>query len=160
MKTIKLNNNKLVKIDSEDFEKVSSFHWFTVKYKNYCKVRAEVWKNGNKKGITMSRLILNCPKGMVVDHINGDALDNRKSNLRICTHAENMKNRKILSKNNKTGYKGVSWNSFAKQWQVGISFNGKHMTIGYSKNKDDAAKMYNEAAIKYHGDFATLNCIS
>lgn len=160
MKTIKLNNNKVVKVDDDDFKELSLFHWYAPDNNGYYRARADFWKDGKKKSISMSRFITNCSKGMVVDHINGDTLDNRRSNLRVCTHSENMRNRRILSKNNKTGYKGVSWNIFAKQWQVGISFKGKHMTVGYSRDIKEAAKIYNEAAIKYHGDFATLNKVN
>ena len=96
------------------------------------------------------------PKGMATDHINGDGLDNRKQNLRICTHAENLRNRR-LGKNNTSGYKGVSWHKLHKLWYAHISHNKKLMSLGYFKDKEEAAKAYDRKAIELFGEFAKLN---
>lgn len=110
----------------------------------------------NKNGKKLHRLIMNAPKGMSIDHINGDKSDNRKSNLRICTNSENLRNRGSQS-NNTSGYKGVSWSKELKKWRTQICINKKHIHVGLFKDKIEAAKAYNEAAIKYHGEFAKLN---
>ena len=93
---------------------------------------------------------------MPTDHINGDGLDNRKQNLRTCTHTENMRNRG-KSKNNTSGFKGVSWHKRGKTWDAKIAHNKKLMHIGSFKDKEVAAKAYDRKAIELHGKFAKLN---
>ena len=102
----------------------------------------------------MSRVIMNCPKGKEVDHKNGNTLDNRHSNLRVCTHQENCRNRRP-NKNCVSSYKGVSW--FKGKWTAIINCNGKHRYLGRFKNEIDAAKAYDKAAKKAFGEFACLN---
>lgn len=98
----------------------------------------------------------------IIDHINGDGLDNRKQNLRICTKSENACNRGI-DRDNTSGYKGVCYISNktkrVKRWIAQIAINKKHICIGYFHTKEEAAIAYNEAATKYHGEFAKLNII-
>lgn len=108
--------------------------------------------------VYLHRLIAGARKGEVVDHINGNSLDNRKANLRICTKAENSRNRK-LGPTNKSGFKGVSWEAHTGKWRAKIGTDHKQITIGRFDTKEDAARAYNEAAIKYHGPFARLNQI-
>lgn len=104
----------------------------------------------------LHRLLLNAKKGQVVDHINGDTLDNRLCNLRICTNQENIRNSKI-PKNNTTGYKGICYvpRNSKKPWSARV-FN-KH--LGYFKTKEAAALAYNIAAKKVYGKFARLNVV-
>ncbi len=96
-----------------------------------------------------------------VDHINGDTLDNRRCNLRLASKQENNKNRKRQSNNN-SGYKGVYFKRFsfdAPVWCASIRNDKKRYHLGYFSNIKDAARAYNEAALKYHGEFARLNVI-
>lgn len=102
----------------------------------------------------MHREIVGTPEGMDTDHINGDKLDNRRSNLRICTHAQNGANRGP-QKNGSSGYKGVSYH--CKKWRVQICINGKTKRLGGFNSLLDAAKAYDKAARKYHGEFARTN---
>jgi hypothetical protein len=95
---------------------------------------------------------------MTVDHINHDTLDNRKDNLRVVTHQQNNCNRRGW-KNSRSGYKGVAWYSNNRGWRSQITVNGKVIVIGYFTNPLDAARSYNNAAIKYHGAYACLNPI-
>ena len=101
------------------------------------------------------RSIMNCPDDLVVDHINGNTLDNRKLNLRQCTHQQNMMNavkkRKSLSK-----FKGVFRNG--NSWGARIG-NGGRIHIGSFKTEEEAAKAYNEKALELFGEFAKLNDI-
>ena len=106
----------------------------------------------------MHKLILNVPKGMQGDHINGNSLDNQRSNLRICTKDENNRNAKIR-KDNKSGYKGVVWDKDNKEWKTRIWFNRKAIYLGRFNNIKEAVVTYNNAALKYHGKFAKLNFI-
>ena len=87
-----------------------------------------------------------------IDHINGNSLDNRFENLRLATNADNNKNKK-KHKNNKSGYKGVSWHKRIKKWQAEIQVNNKQIPLGYYTNKFYAALVYARAAKKYFGEF-------
>jgi hypothetical protein len=107
----------------------------------------------------MHRLLSNNNnKSLITDHVNGNTLDNRKSNLRICSFSDNNKNRKI-SKNNSTGYKGVVYDKRNKKFIAKIGLNKKQIYLGYYIDPIDAARAYNAAAIKYFGEFANLNII-
>jgi len=104
---------------------------------------------------------MNPPKGVVVDHINGDSLDCRRANMRICTNVENVRNSRKRS-DNTSGYKGVSIDKetrLKKRWRAYINYKGKRMCLGRHMTKEDAAKAYNVAAKKYFGEFARLNVI-
>jgi len=107
--------------------------------------------------IPMHRLILNTPKGMLTDHKDGDGLNNQKSNLRVCNHSQNNSNRKVRV--GKCGYMGVKlenrWrNPYYYAW---IRGDGRQIYLGIFKTPEDAARAYDEAAKKYHGEFANLN---
>lgn len=101
----------------------------------------------------LHRWLMKTPKGLVTDHINGNKLDNRRCNLRICTSADNSKNMK-LPKTNRSGYRGISWSVNAGKWHAKITANGKQIHLGYFTSIEDALRRYKRAQIKYHGAFA------
>ena len=158
--------------DAEDHDKVSAHAWYMMKDNTTTDtfyVTTHIphpdggWyypPNGprtrRKVKLYIHRLIMDAPKGMDVDHINGNPLDNRKSNLRICTHAENQRN-KGAYKNNTSGYKGVSWYKRDKKWIAGIKHNNKGIYIGLFEDKEEAARAYDKKAKELHGEFAYLN---
>lgn len=133
-------SNEKFLIDKEDFYIIENRSCYIDK--NYVRF--------NRK--TLSRIIMDCPDDKVVDHINHDTLDNRKSNLRIVTHQQNMLNSSV-NKNNTSGVKGVSWNKKYKKWNANIGFNGKNIYLGCYNDFEDAVKVREEAEIKYHGEF-------
>lgn len=92
-------------------------------------------------------------KGQIIDHINGNKLDNRRSNLRFCTVAENSRN-VSLRKDNKTGYKGVHYATHQKIYRASIKVDGKSIYLGGSKDINKAVELYRQGAIKYHKEFA------
>lgn len=135
-------------MDIEDLNLVSG------KYLAYCNGYIVYEEKG--KQYHLHRVIMDCPQGMQVDHINGDRADNRKSNLRICTMRNNNKNR-LISSNNTSGYKGVSWNKAKRKWWATIIADKSKVYLGAFDTPEEAAKVYNAAALKYHGEFAKLN---
>lgn len=114
-------------------------------------------KGFTRMAYPLSRVIMDIyDSKLVVDHINGNTLDNRRSNLRVCTQSQNLMNSK-KSSNNKSGLKGVSWHKKNKQWQVFVGVNNKRIFGGYYKCRLLAGMKYDELAIKHHGRFAKLN---
>ncbi len=104
----------------------------------------------------MQRVIINAPDKLLVDHINGDPLDNRKSNLRLATKSQNMRNRK-KAHNNKSGYKGVWFDYKRDKWVAYIKINGSSKTLGRFINKEEAAARYDEESRKLFGEYARPN---
>ena len=96
---------------------------------------------------------MNCPDGMYVDHINMNPLDNRRENLRVCTNQQNQYNTTKYS-NNKSGFKGVSFNKERQKFEAQIRIDGKQKIIGYFDTAEKAHEKYKEYALKHHGDFA------
>lgn len=155
MKEITLtNSNKLIKVDDEDYQYLNQWEWRLGRYNS---ILRGTRKNGIYKSYYIARQIMQTPNGMDTDHINGDRLDNRRTNLRICTHSENMRNKRAMLHKR---FKGVNWYKRMEKWIVKIRKDKKDYHIGYFDSEVDAAKAYNIAAIKYHGEFARLNIIN
>lgn len=110
------------------------------------------------KNLKMHRVLTNCPDNKLVDHKNHNTLDNRLANLRICSIGDNNRNRK-LDKANSSGFKGITerTNMSGKFWQTMVSFNNRNIHVGVYKTPEEAARAYDIAAIKYHGEFALTN---
>lgn len=148
MKKIKLSRGKFAIVDDEDFDWLNQWNWHAGKsyysQNNFYASR----KIGDKKicqfSIFMHRLIMNFPKGLVVDHIDGDGLNNRKSNLRAVTQCINGLNRTKLTKHNTSGFLGVYWNKASKKWQAFIRINKQYVYLGLFKSKVKAAKVVQE----------------
>ena len=114
-----------------------------------------------RPNVQLHRLVTKAPSGMVVDHINGNPLDNRKANLRVCTGQENARNNKGHS-NRKNPYKGVCFEKNAKgakKWRAYTRIKGKRLWFGYHMTAEEAAMEYNIRARELFGEFACLNVI-
>lgn len=160
MKEIPLTRNLVALVDDGDYEDLMQYTWYAKpsgKFGNFYAYRSVGCYETYKK-VIMHRQILPPPAGLFIDHINGWGLDNQRSNLRICTKAENMHNR-VLNKNNKSGYKGVCAVKGLKdrQWITQIVVAGKKVRVGYYNDLIEAALAYDEAAYKYFGEFANVN---
>lgn len=152
------NSDKYVLVDDDDYDELIKYKW----YVNTCGYASKYKRLGKRQiGTLMHRLILGLsPKdGFVVDHINRDILDNRKSNLRICTQSENIKNSYTHgNKEFKSQFKGVfKTKDTHPTWAVRIVNNKKNIFIGTFHDEKIAALAYDQAARKYHGEFACLN---
>lgn len=149
---------KTVWIDLEDYDKIKNYKWYVKKdhYSGCFYVSSHDLTTKNKKTIKIHRIIMNAKKNQIVDHINHNTLDNRKSNLRICTHQENMRNTKKHKKTS-SKFKGVSFHSRDKIYSVYITIDKKMKYLGSFKNEIDAAKCYNKHALEKFGQFAHIN---
>lgn len=161
MKKIKLTQGKFALVDNEDYKKLSQYKWYVVYRRNtFYAVRAK-YINGKRTEELMHRRImgLKYKDGKFTDHINRNGLDNRKNNIRICTIAQNGWNRTGKQSNNTSGYKGVCRHPLSNKWRAQIKVNSQTKHIGFFTLRIDAAQAYNDAAIKYFGEFANLNQI-
>lgn len=133
--------------------------WLLIKYKwnldSRGYVRRSDWTTGTCKSVYLHRDIMGEPptQELEIDHINGNKLDNRRQNLRWATRSQNMANRKV--KPNEAGFKGVYRHN--RKWKARIKWNGKLLYLGLYATKEQAAVAYDQAAIKYYGEFANLN---
>lgn len=141
VKEISLTQGKVTLVDDEDFEDLNRFKWKTHSSGRTTILYAARYDE-NRSYVFMHRKITNCPNNRVVDHINGDGLDNRKENLRIVTHRSNLQNGHS-SKSSR--FPGISWYKQQRRWVARILYNGKNQFLGSSTNELEAATMYQVA---------------
>jgi len=157
-KTIPLTQGKVAIVDNADYEWLTQWKWYAAKGTSTHYARRSVWENGKTRDIQMHRIILNASSGMEGDHINGDGLDNRRSNLRVSTQGQQAMNRRKQA-GCSSKYKGVSWQKRARKWESHIGINGGQKYLGYFDNEAEAAATYNVEARELFGRFAKLNII-
>ncbi len=148
--------NTFALVDDGDYRELSLRKWCTgtPKHCNIFYVRGRF----QGKRVSMHRVIMKPRDGEVVDHIDGNGLNNQKSNLRICSNSQNIQNRR-LNKNSSSGYKGVYWNKRGCKWQVQIG-SGSRKTkkhLGLFTCLVKAARAYDAEALKRYGEYAKLN---
>lgn len=155
-KQIPLTQGKFAIIDAEDYEELSKYKWYAMKTSDVDYMAVRNSHGPKRRLILMHRQVMNTPKGMDTDHRNHNRLDNRKSNLRICTTTQNLQNGSS-QKGSTSQYKGVSWYKRDKKWRADIQVNGKKIFLGYFDNETEAAHAYDEAAVRYFDGFAKTN---
>lgn len=148
MKEITLSGGHVVKVDDDKLEMVMRYHWtFAGHY-----ARTTIRTDEKKKGVYMHRLLIDAPSGSLVDHINGDRLDNRLVNLRLASRSENGRNR-IHSRTSRSKVKGVHFSKAARKWSAEIWVNYKKHYLGLFETIETAAAAYNKASEELHGEF-------
>ena len=157
MKKIKLTQNKFALVSNEDYEYLNQWKWCAHRdRKTFYAVRTVSKGDRKYKTICMHQVIAERMGIKNPDHADTNGLNNQRSNLRAATRSQQGANRN-KGKNNTSGYKGVSWHKRDKKWVSRIKISGKLIHLGNFDDIKDAAKAYNEAAIKYFGEFAVLN---
>jgi hypothetical protein len=154
---IYVGNGQFAKIDVEDYDKVKGY-WWSLSTKRGFTQYAQAHSSHDSKSrlhLSMHRLILGLTDTGLVDHINGDGIDNRKSNLRIATTQENAFNQK--SNRGSSKFKGVSFRKDNNLWRAYITKDGKRTYLGDHATEVDAAMAYNKAASQQFGIYARLN---
>ncbi len=139
-------------IDAEDVPLVEGVNWAVYGRKGKFYACRQTFRDKKKVGIIMHRLIAKAPDHALVDHIDGNSLNNRKSNLRLATPAENTRNRKFNG-GNSSGFKGVTWHKKYCKWQASIKADGINHFLGMFDDPSVAHKAYCAASAKYHGEF-------
>ena len=169
----KTHPNTFALVDDEDYEFLNKWKWHASKAGDNLYVTRAEYSPITKKQIPIliHRLIMGFPEGVFIDHKDRNSLNNQKSNLRICTVAENAKNKKS-SKGSSSKYLGVYFHTskhtvitkkygerlyLSSAWVAQIEYGGKGYNLGRFKTEIEAAKAYNNAASKHHGEFANLN---
>jgi len=163
MKYIRLTQGKFAKVDDEDFVWLNKYKWCAVKMRRNYYATRNVKVDKNWKILYMHILIIQkywglfIGRGKLSDHIDGNGLNNVKTNLRLCDYSQNAANQGAFIYPKSSKFKGVCWYKREKKWTARINKKGKRKHLGYYDDEIEAAQAYNEAAQKAFGDFARLN---
>jgi hypothetical protein len=158
MKEIKLTQGKVALVDDEDFEYLNQWKWCAGEHGKTFYVRRNGYINGKRRTIQMHWLIMGDMEGKEIDHKDGNGLNNQRDNLRFGTHRQNGMN--CRKRGSKSKYKGVYIQFVDGKCPIigaGIKLNGKSVYIGRFKTEEEAARKYDEIALKEFGEFANIN---
>ena len=154
---IYLDEGKWTILDQQDYYRLGNFKWHvTGTNSRFYAVRSIKVDNTHTTRMYLHREIMNAPKGLVVDHKDGNSFDNRRANLRLATRSQNSCNKRKRA-NTSSRFIGVYWDKAKRKWVARIKYQGKSRMLGNFVNEIDAAKAYDAAANKYFGEFARLN---
>lgn len=166
MKEIQLSQGKVALVDDGDFEWLNQWKWHSIRKPNnrfYASRQTKITrtdKGQRQTMLLMHRFILSPDKRLVIDHKDGNGLNNQRNNIRVCTTAQNIQNRRKLPTNT-LGLKGISIEvgngRKTPAYKAGIMIEGTLHYLGCYKTPEEAAKVYDDAARKYHGEYACVN---
>lgn len=161
MKQIVLTQGRMTAVDDSDFDRLHKHRWFyaarhdgratgyAIRHIRLSKTRVKV--------VRLHREVIgDPPHGMNIDHIDGDTLNNRRSNLRFATSSQNLAN-SPLRRDNITGAKGVHWHKGRQRYTASIGFNGKRIWLGAFGTVKQASRAYAEASIELYGSFSRVS---
>ena len=148
---VPLTRGLFATVEAADYERASRYKWCALDGggKQYA-CRTE-----RGRTILMHRFLLDPPRGMVVDHIDGNGLNNRRGNLRICTQRQNTRNSRPRGQASR--YKGVRWDKSRQRWLTAIYDGNRHIHIGRFDDEAEAARAYDRKAVELFGEYAYLN---
>jgi hypothetical protein len=157
VKSIPLTRGYEAIVDDEDYAELSKHKWRAMACRVvYAGRSSKVGEGGKRHLILMHRVVNNTPVGMETDHINGNGVDNRKSNLRTASRVQNARNMPPYS-GGTSRYKGVSWVKRERKWYAKITVNKKSIGLGYYADEARAAAAYAERAKLEFGEFARVS---
>lgn len=148
-------------VEEQDYSILQQPGWYVVAKGKDFKVVKDIFCDGKRRKVFLHRILMNPLKGQIIDHINGNGLDNRRSNLRICTQMENSRNCRGRFYTSK--YKGVSFlgrSALHHPWVAQLRAAGKLVYRRCFKYEVDAALAYNTVALRYFGEFARINQVA
>lgn len=156
MKLLPLTQGLCALVDDDDFDELYKHKWRVLRTKNniYAHRSKKTHEGPRGSNIYLHRAVMNAPAGSDVDHENHYGLDCRKSNLRICTRPQNIRNRRGPNRGSLSGIRGVCWNRAKDRWVAQICVDGKRRTIGRFLTKEAAGIAYADEARKHFGEFA------
>jgi len=156
--TIPLTRDKVAIVDAADHGMLAKWKWYACEaYPGLFYAQRTTKTNGIRREILMHRLLMNAADGQIVDHVNGDSLDNRRSNLRLCDVPQNTWNTRKRRSDAKSRYFGVTQHSTTRRWQATIVVRGVYMFLGVWDSEEDAARAWDSAALHFRCEFAALN---
>lgn len=156
MKTLSLYKGGEALVDDDVWEWAKDFRWFKGPKNSY----PSRYISEEKRQVALHREIMKAPKGAYVDHIDGNTMNCQRSNLRLCSNAENLRNRPKPRSRSKSPYKGVCFYKRDRVWVAQITKDRKFIYLGRFHDEVEAAMAYNEAALRLFGEFAYLNKFS
>lgn len=155
MREIPLTRGHVAILDDEDFDRFAAFRWHANVQGVCIYARRCVRLDGRQRSEYLHRAVLDAPKHLVVDHVNGNTLDNRRANLRLLTQPENCRNHG--PRHGTSAFKGVRWHYLYQRWYAQIGVAGQNLHLGVFDNEEDAARAYDAAALIHFGGLARLN---
>ena len=158
MPEVALTQGLVAFVDEADLPLIAGYSWSAMRIRNTwyaCAYQRGSHGSNGRKNILMHRLLLDAPKGVQVDHRNGDGLDNRRSNLRLASASQNQMNRHVSA--GRSRFKGVTWDGRGERWVVRTQMDGEARHVGYFADELEAARAYDLAALDRFGEFAQLN---
>lgn len=156
MKKINLGDGFFAWLDLEDYERLHKYSWYLKSKSNSMYSVRFITRT---KSVYMHHDILKSHPGMIIDHIDGNGLNNKKENLRIGTYQQNAQNARKTNKDTTSKYKGVHYRKPMKKWVARIGVNYKRISLGYYVLEKEAALAYNTKALELFGEYARINTI-